>query len=125
MACYNQDEKIIFEIDWDVSEAVDGLLIDLTLKDQIGTPIGYCDCWEMRKSYTVGHYLTKLCFDISNLAGGAYVAFIHISAVNDVNNLHDLDQSCPINFDIISSKSLVQWKREFWGSVKLNKLYEI
>ena len=62
----------------------------------------------------------------SNLAEGMYIAYFHISEINDCNELHDLDQSCKIYFEVVNdSLNKTNWKRQYWGSIRLPQLREI
>ena len=126
IARFKTDEKIVLEFDWTVNNFVNNILIDLSLKYADGSAVGYTDCRTMLKDYGVGHYKTLLEYDISNLAEGMYMAYFHISEINDCNELHDLDQSCKIYFEVVNdSLNKTNWKRQYWGSIRLPQLREI
>ena len=77
----------------------------------------------MLGNYAVGTHMTVLEYDISNLAEGVYIAYFHISHISEMNELRDLDQADKIYFEIVSDKEeQTNWKRQYWGSVRLNAL---
>ncbi len=126
IARYLTDEKMIIQFEWELENEVENVLIDLTLKYADGTAVGYTDARSMLKTYVPGKYITNLRYDISNLAEGSYIAYFHLSVINDCNELHDLDQSPPIYFEVVNdSDRKTNWKRQYWGSIRLPELEEV
>ena len=126
MARFRTDEKMLLDFKWKAYENVDNVLIDLTLKYADGSAVGYTDCRTMLKDYSAGDYETKLEYDISNLAEGIYIAYFHLSEINESNELRDLDQADQIFFEIVNdSMEKTNWQRQYWGSVRLPQLREL
>ncbi len=126
MARFRTDEKMLLDFKWTAKEKIDNVLIDLTLKYADGSAVGYTDCRTMLKDYAAGDYETKLEYDISNLAEGMYIAYFHLSEINDSNELRDLDQADQIFFEIVNdSMEKTNWQRQYWGSVRLPQMVEI
>lgn len=126
LAKFLTDEKMILAFKWSVQSPVNNVLIDLTLKYADGSPVGYTDCRTMLKDYSPGTYSTVLQYDISNLAEGTYIAFFHISEINATNELHDLDQSAQVFFEVVNdSFDKTNWKRQYWGSIRLPQMVEV
>jgi len=120
------DERMMLEFDWTVDVPVNNVLINLTLKYADGSAVGYTDCRTMLKDYGVGKYKTILEYDISNLAEGIYIAYFHLSEINVSNEIHDIDQSEPIFFEIVNdSLDKTNWKRQYWGSIRLPQMLEV
>lgn len=122
-ARYTSDEKMILEFDWTANSCVNNVLINLTLKYADGSAIGYTECRMMLKDYDAGNYKTLLEYDISNLAEGIYIAYFHISEISASNELHDLDQSDKMYFEVVNdSLDKTNWQRQYWGSVRLPQM---
>lgn len=125
-ARYFADEKMQILFRWENKEKMQNILIDLTLKYADGTAVGYTDARNMLKEeYEEGKHETILQYDLSNLAEGTYIAYFHISEVNEFNELRDLDQSNMIFFEVENRENKVQWKRQYWGSVWLPQMVEV
>ena len=123
IARFASDERMILEFDWAANSFVNNVLIDLTLKYADGSAVGYTDCRMMLNDYDVGNYRTVLEYDISNLAEGIYIAYFHISEINASNELHDLDQSDKMYFEVVNnSLDKTNWQRQYWGSVRLPQM---
>ncbi len=126
IARFLTDEKMIIEFNWTVNSPVNNVLIDLTLKYADGSPVGYTDCRTMIKDYGVGEYKTILEYDISNLAEGIYIVYFHLSEINAINELHDIDQSEQIFFEVVNdSFDKINWQRQYWGSIRLPQMMEV
>lgn len=125
-ASYFADEKMLIHFQWEASQKLQNILIDLTLKYADGTAVGYTDARSMLKQeYGSGKHDTILEYNLSNLAEGTYIAYFHISEVNECNELRDLDQAGAIFFEIENRENKVQWKRQYWGSVWLPEMMEV
>ncbi len=125
-ARYFTDEKMLLEFEWIMMEAVDNLIIELTLKYVDGSAVGYTDARSMMKHYDKGNHQIMLEYDVSNLAEGTYIAYFHLAEINDCNESRDLDKSEPVCFEVIEKNDgKTVWKRQYWGSVRLPELLEI
>lgn len=125
-ARFRTDEKILLDFRWVAFEDIENALIDLTLKYIDGTAVGYTDCRTMQKNYSANEYETRLEYDISNLAEGMYLAYFHLSEISESNDLRDVDQAEPILFEVINdSMEKTNWKRQYWGSVRLPQMKEV
>ncbi|SFB05244.1 ABC transporter ATP-binding protein [Selenomonas ruminantium] len=126
IARFKDNESISFEFSWSAKKRLNNVLINLTLKYADGSAVGYTDCRTMLKDYEIGEYKTILNYDVSNLAEGVYIAYFHLSEINISNELRDIDQSDQIYFEIINdSIDKTNWKRQYWGSIRLPKLVEV
>ncbi|MBP5460933.1 MAG: ABC transporter ATP-binding protein [Lachnospiraceae bacterium] len=125
-AVFRTDEKMQLDFVWTANRTLRNAIIDLTLKYADGTAVGYTDCRNMLKDYLSGTYETKLEYDLSNLAEGIYIAYFHLSEINENNELHDLDQAEQIFFEVINdSTEKTNWNRQYWGSIRLPQLREL
>ena len=125
-AVFRTDEKMQLDFVWTANRTLHNAIIDLTLKYADGTAVGYTDCRNMLKDYFSGTYEIKLEYDLSNLAEGIYIAYFHLSEINENNELHDLDQAEQIFFEVINdSTEKTNWKRRYWGSIRLPQLKEL
>lgn len=125
-AKYFGDEKMRIHFQWEARQKLQNILIDLTLKYADGTAVGYTDVRSMlNDEYEKGEHDIILEYDLSNLAEGIYIAYFHISEVNECNELRDLDQADTIFFEVINREDKVQWKRQYWGSVWLPQMVEV
>lgn len=122
VASYDSSEKIEIRFKWKALESVKNILITLTLKYVDGSAVGYTECRDMLMDYEAGMYETKIQYDPSNLADGTYIAYFHIAALSETNELSDLDQTCPMGIEISSEREGTNWQRQYFGSVMLNKL---
>lgn len=123
MARYLTDEQMIMDVDWELDNDADSVLLDITLKYADGTAVGFTDARGMLKDYKKGKYTTSLKYDISNLAEGTYIAYLHLSTINDCNELKDMDESPAIFFEVVNdSEEKTNWQRQYWGSVRLPEL---
>ena len=127
VARYQTDEKMKIRFLWETDVDIEAITIDLTLKYADGSAVGYTDTRTMlTKRYVAGRYETNIEYDVSNLAEGVYIAYFHLSEINSYNELRDLDQSEQIYFEIINDNpEKVNWKRRYWGSIRLPQLKEI
>lgn len=123
VARYFTDEKMIVDFDWAAFTDVDNLVFHLTLEYADKTPVGYSDNRSMIGHYAVGQYRTSLAFDISNLAEGTYIVTFHLSTINAMNELKDLDYGRQIYFEVENnSTQKTNWQRQYWGSIRLPEL---
>lgn len=123
IARYLSTEKMFIEFIWTAKTYQENIEINLSLKSNDGAPVGFTEARKMLGNYAVGPHRTVLEYDISNLAEGVYIAYFHISHISEMNELRDLDQADKIYFEIVSDKEeQTNWKRQYWGSVRLNAL---
>lgn len=123
IARYLTDEKMDLTVDWELDNDVDSVVIDITLKYADGTAVGFTDARGMLKDYKKGSYSTRMSYDISNLAEGTYIAYIHLSTINDCNELRDLDEGPAVFFEVVNDNDdKTNWQRQYWGSVRLPEL---
>ena len=126
IASFLTNEKIVLEFNWSVKIPVSNVLIDLTLKYADGSAVGYTECRTMLRDYDIGSYKTVLEYDPSNLAEGIYIAYFHLSEINSSNELHDIDQADQIFFEVVNdSFDRTNWKRQYWGSIRLPQMTEV
>lgn len=125
VTAYDSSEKIEVLIKWKALEHVKNILVDLTLNYVDGTIVGYTECRTMLKDYDEGTYETVLQYDPSNLAYGTYLAYFHLSAISETNDLSDLDETCPMGIEITCDAEGTVWQRQYFGNVKLNELIMI
>ena len=126
VAKYFTDEKMIVDIDWEVMTDIDNTVMHITVEYADGTPVGYTDNRSMMRSYKPGKYHTALSYDISNLAEGTYYVTFHLSTINDMNELRDLDYGERMYFEIENDSAVkTVWQRQYWGSVRLPELQEV
>lgn len=122
VACYKNTDKIQIKVNWVVFHEVQNVEFTLNLEYIDGTPIGFVEARDTLKTYPVGRQETLLNFDISNIVPGSYICYLHISKLNNSNNINDLDQSDIIYIEVIDDQDAISWQREYWGSIKLNNL---
>ena len=121
-AYYLNTDIVEFKVNWSVFINTKNTEFTLNIEYTDGSPVGFVESRETLKSYTVGKYETLLYLDISNLATGSYICYLHISRLNESNTINDLDQSDKIYIEVIDDTEAITWQREYWGSIKLNKL---
>ena len=117
---------MIIDIDWEAITEIENVIIDLTLEYRDGTPVGYAENRGMMSSYKPGQYHTALSYDVSNLAEGTYQLMLHISTINETNELRDLDHTGRMSFEIENDSHVkTNWQRQYWGSIRLPELIEV
>lgn len=123
IARYLTDEPMIMDVDWELDGDVDSVILDITLKYADGTAVGFTDARGMLRDYKAGAHSTSLKYNLNNLAEGTYIAYLHLSTINDCNELKDLDESPAIFFEVVNdSEEKTNWQRQYWGSVRLPEL---
>ncbi|WP_022756265.1 polysaccharide ABC transporter ATP-binding protein [Butyrivibrio fibrisolvens] len=126
VARYLENEKMQTEIIWTVDVPVEKAMIAVTIKSADGTTVGYTDCRSMLQDYDVGTYSTRLEIDMTCLAEGTYTACFHLVELDLLNEVHDIDRSPYIFFEVNnSSQDKTNWQRKYWGSVRFSQMVEI
>lgn len=120
-----RDEDVIkFRITWEskIDEAKMRMYIPLKYADS--TPVGMAQSVEFENRGENSMNEAIFCFNISNLADGKYYFLLDFNNVNKYGTHRSYDHpNQNIYFEIVRNrKSEIEWKRRYWGSVKLNEI---
>lgn len=122
VASFIGGEPMMMNVRWSVLKPVKSILIDFTINYIDGSVIGFTECRDMLGDYEPGEYESLLEFDTSELADGNYSVCIHISTINDNNELDDLDESSLMYFSISDDEEKTVWQRNYFGSIRLSPI---
>lgn len=124
---YTDEEKMIIDVEWSNSKALDNLHFRFVVHTADSTVIGMAETPLIKEANGVGSHISRISFPLKNLTTSNYMLIVSLNCIH-TGGQYDMRDEIPepVLFSVSENsyikKNNSAWITKYWGSVRFDDL---